>query len=134
MTPSVTGNAAQAARYYRAASGPDPTLAELLRGARVTSRSVGVSLGGFGLSYESAGITLGDRAAVQAARARREFADAFEATGLYEAMSLSSSDAPSAAQTASGTSPETIRRGLAAYARQSSGPAAHTPPMLSLAV
>lgn len=134
MTPSVAGNAAQATRYYQAASGPDPTLAELLRGARVTSRSVGVSVGGFGLSYESAGITLSDRSAVQAARARREFSDAFEATGLYDALSLAPREDSSATAAASGTPADTVRRGLAAYARQASGPATPVPSMLRLAV
>lgn len=132
MTPCISPNPSQAARLYgSAASRQEATLAASLRSATVTSRSLGLSLGKFGLSYQSADITLADAPNQEFARARQIFADAVEATLLYDALACAT-DSPDASTCRD--EPLRLRQGLAAYSRQADPAWISARPMLSVLV
>ena len=132
MTPCISPNPSQAARLYgSAASRQEASLAASLRSATVTSRSVDLSLGKFGLSYQSADITLAGSPDREASRARQVFADAVEATWLYDALACST-DSPETASCGGETL--RLRQGLAAYSRQADPAPVATSPMLSVLV
>lgn len=132
MTPCISPNPSQAARLYgSAASRQEASLAASLRSTTVTSRSLGLSLGKLGLSYQSAEITLAGNPDREASRTRQIFADAVEATLLYDALACAT-DSPGAS--ICGDEPLRLRQGLAAYSRQAEPASISASPMLSVLV
>jgi hypothetical protein len=132
MTPILSPSPAAAARLYGSDDArQEASLAAGLRNATVTARSLGLSLGKFGLSYQSADITLAQGADQEASRARRIFSDAVEASRLYEAMSC---PADSSGAEPCGDTVSRLRQGLAAYSRQSRPATVSASSMLSVLV
>lgn len=133
MTPSISPSPSQAARVYGSIDArQEAALAASLRSATVTSRSVDLTLGKFGLSYQSADITLAEAPDQESARARQIFSDAVEASWLYEAMAGPCADSGGAE--ACGDAGTRLRQGLAAYSRQSAPAPLPQPSMLSVMV
>lgn len=132
MTPCISPNPSQAARLYGSvASRQEAALAASLRSATVTSRSLDLSLGKFGLSYQSADITLAESPDRETSRARQIFADAVEATLLYDTLACVT-DSPDTS--ACGDEPLRLRQGLAAYSRQAEFAPSSASSMLSVLV
>lgn len=132
VTPAVGAAAGQALRQYQAVERRDSVLSDALRGATITARSLGFSLGSLGISYESADVSLQSAPDPGPARARRAFQGAMEADGLYEALLVQGGITETTPGGRAG--PPLRRQGLAAYAAQASGGTSAGVSMLNVVV